>query len=276
MGISPGWLALFSELCRQKYLARGDAILDFGASELWCADEPQSLNDVLTTVGALPYPPDELAAMADRSYARGLFERAGFHYVAIDYANYPNVLRLDLNTDALPAEHHARYRFIVNCGTSEHILNQWNVFKTMHEAAAPGALIYHGVPGWGDFEHGLFQYSPKFFWALAEANGYDIVRFWGWSDGNPTPLDEHNLRRISFSSRPIAEKVWLHILLQKTKDRPFSGLNDPMHHRDWRVPQSRLRLKPRSAIRRALRPIALGTVLLGRKLAEKIQAWAHS
>lgn len=276
MGISPGWLALFSELCRDKSVRPGDAVLDFGASELFCADEPQSLNGVLAAVGAPLYAPGELATVANRSYAADLFRRAGFRYEAIDYADYPGVIRLDLNTDVLPAEHHGRFQFINNCGTSEHILNQWNVFKVMHEAARPGAIMYHGVPGWGDFEHGIFQYSPKFFWALAEANGYDILRFWAWSNGKPEHLDIKSMPRIAFTSSPIAEKVWLHLLLRKSDDRPFAGLYDPAFHRDWRVPQDRLRVKSRSLAKRMLRPAVLAALLLGRKIAERIQGWAHS
>jgi hypothetical protein len=245
MGISPGWLSLFSDLCRQREMRPGDAILDLGASELFCSDEPESLNAVLMACGAPRYDTAELAAMANRSYARSLFERAGFRYAAIDYADYPGVLRLDLNTAALPSEHYGRYQFVNNCGTSEHILNQWNVFKTMHEAAAPGALIYHGVPGWGDFEHGIFEYSPKFFWALAEQNDYEVLRFWAWVEGRPVTLDIAQMPRISFSDAPVAQKVWLHILLRKRAERPFAGLDDPSQSRDRQTPQGKMTFRPR-------------------------------
>jgi hypothetical protein len=276
MGISPGWLHLFADLLRGGELRPGDAILDVGASELFCATEPESLNDLLAAAGAPAYAPQELATMADRAYARGLFERAGFPYAAIDYADFPGVLRLDLNTDALPLEHHGRYRFVNNAGTSEHILNQWNVFKVMHDAAAPGALMYHGVPGWGDFEHGIFEYSPKFFLALAQENRYEIVKYWAWCEGRVETVDVSRMFRVEFSSAPVAEKVWLHVLLRKTSDRPFAGLSDPFFSRADTVPGGRVSLRSHSLPGRLLRKGVRAAVLSARRYASKVLKWTAS
>ena len=82
MGIGPGWFNFFLDLCRTGNLKPGDAMLDIGASELFCADEPERLNEVLRHFGAPVYAPDELAAMANRGFAAGLFRRAGFRYLA--------------------------------------------------------------------------------------------------------------------------------------------------------------------------------------------------
>jgi hypothetical protein len=275
MGLSPGWLDLFCDLVRAGELKPGDAILDFGASELFCSDDPQSLNRVLSACGAPLYSDDELERLAQRAYARILFERAGFRYEAIDYAAYPGVIRLDLNTASLPSEHHGKYRLVSNSGTSEHILNQWNVFQAIHEAAAPGALMYHSVPGWGHFEHGIIEYSPKFFRALADANGYEIERFSAWSDGTSEVLDVRRLPWVKFSTSPIVEKVWLHILLRKSSDRPFAGLNDPAHNREWRIPQSRLRFEARSPATRIVRRLLLNSLLAVRRFGERVQALTH-
>src|SRR6185437_1256144 len=136
----------------------------------------------------------------------------------------------------------------------------------------PGAVMYHGVPGWGDFEHGIIEYSPKFFTALADANDYEILRFFGWSDGEPTPLDRAKVR-ATFTSAPIAEKVWLHVLLRKRVDRPFAGLNDPTFRSEWHTPQA-MRYK-RSRAARVLQPIAFRVLKLGRRFADRIYAWAH-
>jgi len=88
-------------------------------------------------------------------------ERAGFRDASIDYKDYPFAVRLDLNRNILPEEHHGRYDVVTNHGTSEHILNQWNFFKTMHDAAAVGALMYHSVPFCGEFEHGIMHYPAR-------------------------------------------------------------------------------------------------------------------
>lgn len=227
MGIWPGWFDLFLDLCRKGDLKPGDAMLDVGASELFCADNPERLNEVLEHFGAPQYPPDELAIMANRAFAAGLFRRAGFRYAAIDYSKFPGVIRRDLNRRGLPWWHRGRYRFVVNSGTSEHILNQWNVFKVIHDACGTGGIMYHGVPGWGDYEHGIIEYSPKFFWALAAANDYEIIRFWGGSNAKSAPLKPDFVRQLEFSHAPMSEPVWLEILLRKKTSSPFRGLNDP-------------------------------------------------
>src|SRR5262249_26475042 len=128
------------------------------------------------------------------------------------------------------------HEFIANSGTSEHILNQYNVFKVIHDAAARGAIMYHGVPAWGDYEHGIISYSPKFFWALGEANSYEIIKYWGWTDDESHPLKDEFMRQIKFNKCPTAQRVWLHILLRKKNDEPFKGLNDPVFSSEATTP----------------------------------------
>src|SRR5262249_46064366 len=117
-----------------------------------------------------------------------------------------------------------------------HILNQWNVFEVIHDACMVGGFMYHGVPGWGDYEHGIIEYSPKFFWALAEANDYEIVLFRAWASGVVEPLKPAFMQLIKFNSRPVAERVWFHIILRKRSARGFAGLYDPVFSPEATVP----------------------------------------
>ena len=87
--------------------------------------------------------------------------------------------------------------------------------------------MYHNVPAWGDYEHGIIEYSPKFFWALASTNDYEIVKLTGWADGNPAPLNANFMRDLNMTVPPVSEKVWIQVLLRKSGNRPFRGLNDP-------------------------------------------------
>ena len=75
----------------------------------------------------------------------------------------------------------------------------------IHDATAPGGLMYHGVPMAGEFSHGIINYNPKFFWSLAEANGYDIVRFWGWSADETVPLSQDLAAQIRFNRPLVAQ-----------------------------------------------------------------------
>lgn len=109
--------------------------------------------------------------------AGDFFRRDGFRYAAVDYAWFPGVIRRDLNCQELPWRYRGRYKFVINSGTNEHILNQYNVFKVIHDAAAVDGVVHHDVPGCGEYEHGIIAYSPKLFGALATANGYDILKY---------------------------------------------------------------------------------------------------
>jgi hypothetical protein len=227
MGFNPGLLDLVVGWAADHQLRPGAAVLDVGTSELFCAGDPSSLNRFLAHFGAEPYGDEELGRKADRGPAAELFQRAGLDYMAIDFAPFPHTMQLDLNADSLPPERHGRYALVANSGTSEHILNQYNVFKVIHDATAPGGLMYHGVPMAGEFSHGIINYNPKFFWSLAEANGYDIVRFWGWSADETVPLSQDLAAQIRFNRPLVAQDAYLHILLRRRDTAPFRGLTDP-------------------------------------------------
>ena len=143
-----------------------------------------------------------------------------------DIKPLPFAIPLDLNRDALPAAHIGRYDLVTNEGTSEHILNQWNVCQVMHDAAKPGGLIYHAVPLAGQFEHGILNYNPKFFWALEAANGYQILAYYGRAGAQET-MPESILAQIAFNAPPRASKSVICVLFRKADDRPFAGLMDP-------------------------------------------------
>jgi hypothetical protein len=222
MGFSPGTLDLIAEWTEAYGIRPGAGILDIGTSELYCADDPDSLNRFLAKYGAEAYPPSELHKMANRGFAAGLLRRAGYRYLAIDVQDFPNTLRLDLNHNKLPLWHRRRYSLVLNCGTTEHVANQLNAFRLIHDATAVGGVMYHGVP-MGDWEHGLISYTPRFFEALSDANGYDRLKLWAWSS-----TDEKPFPWIGLFDQPYASRVaWLHVLLRRTTKQPF---RPPLDH----------------------------------------------
>ncbi|MBM3542907.1 MAG: class I SAM-dependent methyltransferase [Alphaproteobacteria bacterium] len=131
----------------------------------------------------------EMAAreLADRSitrpghetlYLSELLDHTPVKYVSFDICPGRRTEILDINRDKLPWRHKNSFDLILNCGTSEHILNQVNVFNIIHHAAKIGAYIYIQVPTTGRIDHGYFCYHPKFFHDLAEANGYEVLELW--------------------------------------------------------------------------------------------------
>src|SRR5205085_2282669 len=98
-----------------------------------------------------------------------------FDYAAIDIDDSPGSIPLDLNYDNAPPKEVGRYNLVTNFGTTEHIANQLNAFKVIHELTAPGGVMIHHLPAQGMFNHGLVNYNPKFFWMLARSNGYKFL-----------------------------------------------------------------------------------------------------
>ena len=227
MGISGPFLDMFCGFVEVGHFAKTGAILDIGASELFCADDPKSLNRFCKFFGAEPYSATELVRMSNRAFAADLFRKVGYEYSAIDYADYPGIVRLDLNERSLPSDMRGQFDIVLNCGTSEHIMNQFNVFKTIHDACAAGGSMYHGVPAWGDYEHGVVNYNPKWFWALATANNYEIAKFWGSAELELRPLKDEFMQQIEFNHRPQGNVCWLSIILKRKLLNEFVALNDP-------------------------------------------------
>ncbi len=85
---------------------------------------------------------------------------------------------MDLNSKRLPEKMVGAYDTVLNHGTSEHILNQMNVFAAVHAATKKDGLIMHLVPSIGYVDHGYFCYTSRFFFDLAAYNNYEVVDMW--------------------------------------------------------------------------------------------------
>jgi hypothetical protein len=109
------------------------------------------------------------------AYLGEVLEQAGMHYRSLDIFRGYNVELFDLNFDSLPADYHGRFDLVLNFGTTEHVLNQFNAFKVIHEATKHGGYVFHQLPISGHFGHGLFCYDVRFFPELAAACGFEIV-----------------------------------------------------------------------------------------------------
>jgi hypothetical protein len=105
-----------------------------------------------------------------------ILTRAGMDYVAYDIFEGYRTTILDLNSGEVPKSDRGSFDLVINCGTSEHVLNQYNVFRCMHDAVRVGGLIYHNLPMTGYLTHGYFTYTPMLFGDLARANRYEIVK----------------------------------------------------------------------------------------------------
>jgi hypothetical protein len=105
-----------------------------------------------------------------------ILARAGFEYVAYDISEGHHTTIFDLNTGAVPAAERGSFDLVLNCGSSSHVINQFNVFNVIHDAVRVSGVMYHAIPMTGYLGHSYFNYTPMLLCDLARANGYEILK----------------------------------------------------------------------------------------------------
>jgi len=93
-------------------------------------------------------------------------------YRAIDLHGTEIAWRHDLNEPLPIAE---TFDVVTNFGTSEHVFDQAQMFRSIHALVRPGGLAIHALPHQGGADHGFYNYHPTFFHDLAAANGYRLL-----------------------------------------------------------------------------------------------------
>lgn len=236
MGLGPPILALY----RQMQLLGGFEgvrnVMELGAQNAWCKT-PALLNSLFEAFGR----PAPDAAMVRRflewkASGRELYEALGMTYRCVDLDPSFHSVRMDLNFDNVPAEEVGKYCFVTNHGTSEHIANQLNVFKAMHEFCRPGGMLLHAVTFTVHLEHGFFNYQPNFFHALAKYNGYETLGIWvgpDWQLSSLVPYEIGLLDYLVINAKTTHLLVVLQRKLHDTKfSVPFQGIYEDMVPKD--------------------------------------------
>jgi SAM-dependent methyltransferase len=221
MGTSSDNLDKIRWLYDEGFFRMPAAIADIGCQQL----SHRTNQSVRTFAGYFGSRADNkvLAEFDHYSYMGDLYRAAGFDYVSLDIVDAPYVFRFDLNTDQIPPSLRGRYDIVINAGTSEHVLNQLNTLKAIHDLAKPGGLIYSMFLLNGFGPHGLLRYCSRFVELLASANKYDVLSkeihartYSQWrqevgSDANP---DEFIIDQCEW------------VVLKKNFDAPFSPVID--------------------------------------------------
>lgn len=171
----------------------------------------------------------------DAPFARQLYEHLGLRYVCVDIDDHPDSLKLDLNYDPVPEEHKGKYALVTNLGTTEHVANQLNAFKVIHDLTAKNGVMVHSLPFQGFATHGLVNYTMKFFWLLNRSNRYRIIDA-DISSWEKTYLPEeivHYAKNNSliFANKQHVDKVGFQdtgmtMILQKCHNEPFAPFLD--------------------------------------------------
>ena len=237
---------------------RGMSILDIGSSNLYSA-APDGIKGFLHKYGSASIAGFEefaarLAAGSAYDPVRGglneafvgeLFEKAGMEYVSIDIAAGYKTTILDLNHADLPPGLRGRFDLVLNFGTTEHVLNQYNCFKLIHDATKVGGHIYHSLPASGYVDHGYITYTGRCFFDVARYNGYELVACWFDGPGGRNciydsfqrcsrefPVLEMALEEAAATEQGRALRevnipdIGVNVVCRKGKDKPFRGALD--------------------------------------------------
>ena len=226
MGLGPDVLALYRQMKLLGAFDKVTEVIELGSQGVWCPD-PRLLTGLFEAFGKPVPSPQELQPYLNSDgtgYAssRHLHEHLGFNYTCIDLDGNFGSLQLDLNFDPAPADFRNRYDLTTNHGTTEHLLNQYNAFKVIHDVTRPGGMMLHALPFTVHLDHGFFNYQPNFFEALARYNSYKTLGIWvglDWTLSSFVPWQPQLLDYLVMNGKT---RHLLLVLQEKMYDTEFS------------------------------------------------------
>ena len=264
MSIGRDTIDLLIKLRASGHLAAHAAVLEVGTQQL--SEDFLTNQEKLAQLAAIfgiknpSFVPSQgelthLAGNAGR--ARDFWLWLGFDYTVVDVDGNPDLIRLDprdfwlwlgfdyslqgspssitldLNYDSAPPYATQKYDLVTNFGTTEHVANQLNAFRVIHNLTKPGGIMIYQMPAQGSPTHGLINYNLKFFWILAKSNGYRICMPIGLRPKRrmtrQIPLSIFSIRRIRGPATLDFEAgdAGMTLVMEKARDTPFVAPIDP-------------------------------------------------
>lgn len=173
MGTTIDQLDTIANLYAEGHLPFGARIADIGCQQLW-GDNVEGIRRFLKAFGR-----DDLNSSVVKEFAKnGAFighslRAVGFDYISFDVVEAPFCRFLDLENDAAPDP--GTFDLVLNFGTTEHVLNQFNALRILHELVKPGGLVYSYFIRGGQMDHGLVHYSNRFVDLWMRFNQYEEI-----------------------------------------------------------------------------------------------------
>jgi hypothetical protein len=153
------------------------------------------------------------------------------HYSAIDLNGTSSAVAFDLNHQIDTTK---KYDLVTNLGTSEHVFNQFQFFKNIHDITRPGGLMIHSLPNQGCYDHGFYNYHPTFFFDLADVNQYGLIGLF-YVDASQSPAGVETIDRTLYVKMAVEGQLsnysGLMAFFQKNKEAqefkvPIQGYYD--------------------------------------------------
>jgi len=181
MGMGGQDLTYLLKLKQNKTLNNLSCVCDIGATQLYLENNLDCLELFIDKFKKYKIPhnlsQEDLKRLANLGHAKKMWELMGYDYMCVDTSNEAGALNLDLNFDEVPIERRGCSQLVMNMGTTEHVANQIQAFKIIHDLTSTDGLMYHNLPFQGYQTHGLVNYTPKFFWMLCRSNEYEFLDF---------------------------------------------------------------------------------------------------
>lgn len=114
------------------------------------------------------------------------------------------------------------YDFLMDFGTAEHITNQYEFRKNIHNLCKKNGVMMHSNPsdryngGEQGKYHGLYHYTAEFYGQLAYYCDYEIIDI----------REMQQKYKINCHSASIGRKNFLYVTMVKRKNREFMSLFD--------------------------------------------------
>jgi hypothetical protein len=220
MGLNRTDVALLARLREQSAIPDRARVVELGAQQmsrnaLADRDGLEALGRLFGASGPVPLPPapepiveDGIERLSpDAPATRALWQWLGLSYTAVEIDDGADIVQIDLNFDAVPEAMRGGFDLVTNYGTTEHVANQMNAFKVIHDLACVGGLMIHHLPAQGHLNHGLINYNPKFFWMLARSNEYRWVYFDYVQAGESRPAPSNLVESVAPYRPDIAREA---------------------------------------------------------------------
>lgn len=110
----------------------------------------------------------------ERILAKHIFAMFGVDHTSFDWNGRGGVVKIDLR-EPIPDEYRGQFDVVTNFGTTEHVKNQYQVWKNIHDFCRPLGWMLHSVPAKGSCKgHSPYHYTVAWMFGLASDCKYTI------------------------------------------------------------------------------------------------------
>ena len=158
MGVGPDLIKFFNKsLALTLGDIRGRRMAELGDQKLWEAMQ--------------------LTANGERVWFKDYAEARGCHHYSIDIHGQNGSHPLDLSKSIEDKFWHNNFDIVTNFGTAEHVEDQYECWRNIHNLGRPGCVYIHALPEYGRYRpyHCEYFFRSDFFTQMCKANKYTLL-----------------------------------------------------------------------------------------------------